>query len=76
MANKNMLYVIKSSREAFISRVAVLNDRDKRVFPFVIAYETKLLSEAIKFEDETAAQALADFLSDTRSDSYYVTPGI
>ena len=74
MTDKIMLYVIRSSRGAFIKRVAVINDRDKRLYPFVIAYETKFIAEAIRFDNEIAAQALADFLSETRDDSYTYQP--
>lgn len=72
MADKNTLFIIKSSRGAYLQRLAILNDRDKKLYPFILAYETKIRNDALKFDYEITAQAIADFLSDSRDDSYYL----
>lgn len=74
MPDKNLIYIIKSSRGGYIQRVAILNDRDKRLFPFVLAYETKNKRDALKFDYDVSAQCLADLLTETKEESYSVEP--
>ena len=71
MADKIILTVIKTSRGGYIERVSILPDRDRKVFPFVLAYETVNKAEALKFESGDAALALIDLLNDTKDESFF-----
>ena len=71
MADKIILTVIKTSRGGYIERVSILPDRDRKVFPFVLAYETVNKAEALKFESGDAALALIDLLNDTKDENFY-----
>lgn len=72
--DKNLIYVIKSSRGRYLERLTLLNDRDKRLVPFVLVYETKNKSQALKFDSDQTAQEIADFLNDTKDDNFYLEP--
>ena len=74
MDDKISFYVIKSSRDRYLKRLTLLNDRDKREYPFTLIYETRDLFEALKFDSDITAQAIADFLSESKDESFFITP--
>ena len=64
-------YIIRTNR-GFVSRVSILNDRDKRVYPFILVIDSSSISEALKFTDIDTAQTVADLLLDTKEGLYTV----
>ena len=64
-------YIIRT-RKGYVERVSVINDRDKREWPFVLVIDTVSISEALKFNDPDIAQQIADLLLDTKQGIYTV----
>ena len=74
MADNYSLYVIKTSRNGYLERLTIINDRDKRAYPFVLAYETKNKAAALKFDSDIVAQAVADLLIESKEENFYLEP--
>lgn len=71
MDDKIIMTVIKTSRGGYVERVSIIPDRGRKVFPFVLVYETADPTDALKFESGEAALALIDLLNDTQAESFY-----
>ena len=72
MTDNLSLYVVKTSRNGYLERLTIINDRDKRAYPLVLAYETKNKAVALKFDSDIVAQAVADLLIESKEESFYI----